>query len=94
MAKRKYPFAAWVLGGTFIPKPVELVDSAWGDWHESSSGKRYSDADLFASKGAAIKHGRKKLLELEAKIAKQQATIAKKRANLDKHDDSADRVKP
>lgn len=85
MARRKYPFAAWVLGGTFIPKPVEFVDSAWGDWHESAGGKSYHDDDVFKTKSDAISHGEKKLEEQEAKIAKQQATIAKKRANLEKH---------
>lgn len=85
MTRRKYPFTAWVLGGTFIPKAVEFVDSAWGDWHEAASGKSYHDRDVFETKADAIAYGEKKLEEQEAKIAKQQATIAKKRANLDKH---------
>ncbi|MGN8247657.1 hypothetical protein [Pseudomonas sp. SMV7] len=85
MARRKYPFTAWVLGGTFTPKSVEFVDSAWGDWHEAASGRSYHDNDVFKTKADAIVYGERKLEEQEAKLAKQQATIAKKRANLDKH---------
>lgn len=94
MTKRKYPFIAWVLGGTFIPKAVEFKGSAWGNWHKTTGGKRYSDDDIFPTKEAAIAHGRERLVEQEARIVRQQDTIAKKRANLDKHDDSAARVKP
>ncbi|WP_100633210.1 hypothetical protein [Pseudomonas qingdaonensis] len=94
MKKRKYPFTAWVLGGTFIPKEVEFIKTYWGEWHEAAVGKNYHDDDIFPSKADAVAHGHKKLAEQEAKIAKQQTTIAKKRANLDKHDDSAARVKP
>lgn len=84
--KREYPFTAWILGGTFIPKQIEFVKKGWGaDWHCAKSGKQYLGEEVFASKEEAISAGREKLAQQEAKIKKQQEVIAKKRANLDKH---------
>lgn len=97
MTKRSYPFNAWVLGGTFIPKQITFVRLAWNhepSWHRSESGKDYRDGTFFLTKEEAVAHGRLLLEEQEARLTKQQAVIAKKRANLDKHDDSSARVKP
>ncbi len=88
---RKFPFTAWALGGTFIPKQVEITEPRWasGNWLQSSGTAVYHVSDLFETKGEAIARGREKIEQQEARIAKQQAGIAKKRANLDKHDDAA-----
>lgn len=89
MPKREYPFTAWVLGGTFIPKQVTLVKSC-GIWsregyHRSESGKVYRGDELFNTREALIQRGHERLAEQEAKMEKARGVIAKKRANLEKH---------
>lgn len=89
MPNREYPFTAWVLDGTFIPKQVTLVRSvgSWrnDDYHRSESGKVYHGDELFNSREALIQHGHERLAEQEAKMEKTRGVIAKKRANLEKH---------
>lgn len=84
--KRDYPFNAWVLGGTFIPKQIIFIGKGWdSDWHLSEGGKGYFHEDVFQSKDQAVAAGREKLAKQQARIKKQQDGIDKKRANLDKH---------
>jgi len=84
---RSYPFTAWLLGGTFIPKQVTLTRMSgfsYKDWHSEQSGKNHHESSLFETKEQAIASGESRLAEQEQKIIKQQAGIAKKRANLEK----------
>lgn len=83
---REYPFTAWILGGTFIPRQVTLVRSAgYNGVHKADNGKYHYDSSIFETKDQAIMDGYERLKQQEAKIAKQQEGIAKRRANLEKH---------
>lgn len=86
MTERTYPFTVWVLGGTFIPRQVELVKpSGYQGTHRAENGKYLHDSECFETKEAAIQHGHERLKDQEEKINKRLQVIAKKRANLEKH---------
>lgn len=84
--KDKFPYEAWVLGGTFIPKKVEIIGYKWGDKNYPHSGsKTYYWEDLYLTKEEAIASGHERLADQERILAKRQASIDKKRTNLIKH---------
>jgi hypothetical protein len=86
MTDRTYPFTAWVLGGTFIPKEISLVEkSHYSEYHIDKKGKYHFEGNLFETKEDAIKRGHELLVDQEARMEKARSVIAKKRANLEKN---------
>lgn len=86
MSDSKFPYAGWVLGGTMVPKLVDVVGYRWpGDsWVDTCSGFKH-ESEIYKTKAAAIEAGHQKLDAQRAKIAKSLETLRKKRKNLEKH---------
>lgn len=88
MSDTVFPYKAWMLGGTFIPKEVEVYSLRWKgdlDWLATSGKACIHRDDLFKSKHEAIAEGNRRLTMQEEALAKRQQAIDKKRANLIKH---------
>lgn len=86
MSEYSFPYTAWVLTPSFIPKQVELVEAAYyNDWHSTKNRKSYHISDLFIEKKNAIEAGWRRLDEQESALRKRADAINKKKANLTKH---------
>lgn len=88
MAKRKYPYSAFIVTPSMAVKEVTLVESAYSwsssTWDKTESGKAYLLSSLHKTRDAAIEAGEAKLAKQIANLEKQKQTVAKRRANLDK----------
>lgn len=84
----KFPCKAWMLGGTFIPREVEVLGLRWKsdlNWLSTSGKACIHRDDLFDTKASAIAEGKRRLIMQEETLKKRQADIDKKRSNLIKH---------
>lgn len=84
MTTQQFPYQAWVLSPSYVPKEVTVAKRVGIGNFESDKGAWLHASDLYPTKQAAIDAGLAKLEAAEARLKKQAETVAKRRANLEK----------
>lgn len=92
MSERTYPYKAWVLTQGFNPKQVEIVRDGgrhYSEYLTNAAGKTYHEADVFATRGEAIRAGFALCDTQQADIRKRQERLEKCIAALEKANDAS-----